>query len=88
MTHPPQGDHHSASDTSKSDDNQGKSDDNQGKSDDNQGKSDDNQGRNADYSVWVIWGGVMLIAIAILPFAARSRDVANAIARMCGFELG
>jgi hypothetical protein len=81
MTHPPQGDHHSASDTSKSDDNQGKSDD-------NQGKSDDNQGRNADYSVWVIWGGVMLIAIAILPFAARSRDVANAIARMCGFELG
>ena len=74
MTHPPQGDHHSASDTSKSDD--------------NQGKSDDNQGRNADYSVWVIWGGVMLIAIAILPFAARSWDVANAIARMCGFELG
>ena len=42
----------------------------------------------ADRSVWLIWGGVMLAAIAVLPFAARSQDVVRAIATMCGFTVG
>jgi len=43
--------------------------------------------RPADLSVWMIWAAVMLVAIAILPFAARSQDVVRAIATMCGFRL-
>lgn len=43
--------------------------------------------RPADLSVWLIWAAVMLVAIAILPFAARSQDVVRAIATMCGFTL-
>jgi hypothetical protein len=43
--------------------------------------------RSADVSVWLIWAAVMLVAIAILPFAARSQDVVRAIATMCGFRL-
>ncbi|MEK9936918.1 MAG: hypothetical protein VW619_10825 [Rhodobiaceae bacterium] len=43
--------------------------------------------RSADLSVWLIWATVMLVAIAILPFAARSQDVVRAIATMCGFRL-
>ena len=42
----------------------------------------------ADRSVWLIWGGVMLVAVAILPFAARSQDVVRAIATLCGFPVG
>ena len=41
----------------------------------------------ADLSVWLIWSAVMLVAIAVLPFAARSQDVVRAIANMCGFTL-
>ena len=40
-----------------------------------------------DFSAWLIWGGLMLVAIAILPFAVRNHDVVRAIARMCGFDL-
>ena len=43
---------------------------------------------SADRSVWMIWGGVMLVAVAILPFAARSQDVVRAIATLCGFPVG
>ena len=43
--------------------------------------------RRADLSVWLIWAAVMLVAIAVLPFAARSKDVARAIANLCGFTL-
>ena len=43
--------------------------------------------RHADLSVWLIWAVLMLIAIAILPFAVRNQDVVRAIARMCGFDL-
>ena len=43
--------------------------------------------RPADLSVWLIWAVVMLVAIAVLPFAARSQDVVRAIANMCGFTL-
>ena len=42
----------------------------------------------ADISVWVIWGVIMLVAIAVMPFAVRSQDVVRAIAHMCGFDIG
>ena len=42
----------------------------------------------ADMSVWVIWGVIMILAIAVLPFAVRNQDVVRAIAHMCGFDLG
>ena len=41
-----------------------------------------------DFSVWVIWGVIMILAIAALPFAVRKQDVVRAIAQMCGFDLG
>ena len=61
--------------------------------------SEDTQGTNAadtvsesrypaDMSVWVIWGVIMVLAIAVLPFAVRSQDVVRAIAHMCGFDIG
>ena len=49
---------------------------------------DAGQAVSADRSVWLIWAGVMLAAIAVLPFAARSQDVVRAIATMCGFTIG
>ncbi len=42
---------------------------------------------HADLSAWLIWAVLMLVAIAILPFAVRNQDVVRAIARMCGFDL-
>lgn len=45
-------------------------------------------GRDADFSVWLIWGAIMLVAVAVLPFAVRSQDVVRAIATMCGFDIG
>ena len=42
----------------------------------------------ADMSVWIIWGVIMILAIAVLPFAVRSQDVVRAIAHMCGFDIG
>ena len=42
----------------------------------------------ADMSVWIIWAVIMLLAIAVLPFAVRSQDVVRALAAMCGFDLG
>ena len=42
----------------------------------------------ADMSVWVIWGVIMILAIAVLPFAVRNQHVVRAIAHMCGFEFG
>lgn len=44
--------------------------------------------QSADMSVWVIWAVIMLVAVAVLPFAVRSQDVVRAIANMCGFDLG
>ena len=41
-----------------------------------------------DISVWVIWGAIMILAIAVLPFAVRSQVVVRAIAHMCGFDIG
>ena len=42
----------------------------------------------ADISVWVIWGVIMILAIAVLPFAVRNQDVVRAIGHMCGFDFG
>ena len=44
--------------------------------------------RHADLSAWLGWAVLMLIAIAILPFAVHNQDVVRAIARMCGFDFG
>ena len=43
--------------------------------------------RSADLSVWLIWATVMLVAIAVLPFAVRSQEVVRAIANLCGLTL-
>ncbi len=43
--------------------------------------------QHADLSSWMVWAVLMLISIAILPFAVRNQDVVRAIARMCGFDL-
>ncbi|MEK9760064.1 MAG: hypothetical protein VW472_03390 [Candidatus Puniceispirillum sp.] len=42
---------------------------------------------NADRSVWLIWMGLVLVAVAVLPFALRNADVLRQIAAMCGFDL-
>ncbi len=42
---------------------------------------------HADLSAWLVWALIMLVAIAILPFAVRNQELAKAIARMCGFNL-
>ena len=43
---------------------------------------------SADQSAWVIWGVLVVIAVAILPFAVRSSEVVRHIAAMCGFTIG
>lgn len=41
--------------------------------------------RYADRSVWIIWGVLLVIAVAVLPFVVRNSEVAQQIAAMCGF---
>ena len=43
--------------------------------------------RPADRSVWLIWLGMVLFAVAILPFAVRNSETVRQIATMCGFAL-
>ena len=43
--------------------------------------------RPADCSVWLIWLGMVLFAVAILPFAVRNSEIVRQIAAMCGFTL-
>ena len=43
--------------------------------------------RTADRSVWLIWLGMVLLALAILPFAVRNSEIVRQIAAMCGFTL-
>ncbi|MDA0332756.1 MAG: hypothetical protein O3C30_06270 [Proteobacteria bacterium] len=45
-------------------------------------------GHHADRSAWVIWGVLVLIAVAILPFAVRNSEIVRQIAAMCGFTIG
>ena len=43
---------------------------------------------HADRSVWAIWGVLVVIAVAFLPFAVRNTEVVRHIAVMCGFNIG
>ena len=43
--------------------------------------------RPADRSVWLIWLGMVLLAVAILPFAVRNSEIVRQVAAMCGFTL-
>ena len=43
---------------------------------------------HADRSVWLIWLGMILLAVAIFPFAVRNSEVVRQIAAMCGYTSG
>ena len=43
--------------------------------------------RPADRSVWLIWLGMVLLAVAVLPFSVRNSEIVRQIAAMCGFTL-
>ena len=43
--------------------------------------------RPADRSVWLMWLGMVLLAVAILPFAVRNSEIVRQIAARCGFTL-
>ena len=43
--------------------------------------------RPADRSVWLIWLCMVLLAVAILPFAVRNSEIVRQIAAICGFTL-
>ena len=47
-----------------------------------------NNEHHADQSAWVIWGVLVVIAVAILPFAVRNSEIVRHIAAMCGFTIG
>lgn len=42
---------------------------------------------HADRLVWLIWLGLVLVAVVILPFAIRNSEVVSQIAAMCGFTV-
>jgi len=44
--------------------------------------------KHPDRSVWLAWLVLVLVAVAILPFALRNSEVVRQIAAMCGFDLG
>ena len=50
--------------------------------------SSETRSDHADRSVWLIWMGLVLAAVAVLPFALRNGDVLRQIAAMCGFDPG
>jgi hypothetical protein len=43
--------------------------------------------RPADRSVWLIWLGMVLLAVGVLPFAVRNSEIARQVAALCGFTL-
>ena len=51
-------------------------------------QADAPQGVSMDRSVWLIWGGIMLVACAVLPFVARGQDLFRSVAALCGFDVG
>ena len=51
-------------------------------------QQDSDNGDHADRSAWVIWGIMVVIAVAILPFALRNNEIVRHIAAMCGFTIG
>ena len=52
-----------------------------------QQNNDQKSVRPADRSVWLIWLGMVLLAVAILPFSVRNIEIVRQIAAMCGFTL-
>jgi hypothetical protein len=42
---------------------------------------------HADRWIWGVWIAVALLAVAVLPFASRFREVAAAIASFCGITI-
>jgi hypothetical protein len=42
---------------------------------------------NPDRNLWILSAVLILVAVAILPFAARHSAVVRSIASMCGFDL-
>lgn len=44
-------------------------------------------GRHSDQSAWAIWAVLVVIAVAILPFAVRNSEIVRQLAAMCGFTL-
>ena len=55
---------------------------------DNDRPAKSDKGHHADRSAWVIWGILVVLAVAILPFAVRNSEVVRHIATMCGFTIG
>ena len=51
-------------------------------------QADAPQSVSMDRSVWLIWGGIMLVACAVLPFVARGQDLFRSVAALCGFDVG
>ncbi|MGC6496367.1 MAG: hypothetical protein ACON4I_00480 [Candidatus Puniceispirillaceae bacterium] len=51
-------------------------------------RADAQPGESMDRSVWLIWGGIMLVACAALPFVARGQDLFRSVAALCGFDVG
>ena len=51
-------------------------------------RADAQPGVSMDRSVWLIWGGIMLVACAALPFVARGQDLFRSVAALCGFDVG
>ena len=43
---------------------------------------------NADRAVWLIWLGLVLLAVAVLPFVLRNSETVRQVAAMCGFNFG
>ena len=42
---------------------------------------------HADCSILVIWLGLILLAVAVLPFVVRNSEIVGQVAAMCGFTL-
>jgi len=38
----------------------------------------------SDTTVWIIWAAIVLVTVAILPFAVRMQGVADLLARCFG----
>ena len=49
---------------------------------------DQQKSKNGYHADRAIWGVLVVIAVAILPFALRNSEVVRHIAAMCGFNIG
>ena len=46
------------------------------------------KGAASDKNLWYVWMGLMIIAVALLPFIVREEALVRAIADMCMNALG